>query len=149
MPCALEVERCKLEVCPKTTLFSQKALKKILCLATAVLAIGSLSATEPPIVPPFEDASWAVAATPIDACVLAALEARGIEPAHPCSDAVFVRRVHFDVVGTLPSPADVRGFLEDSRPNKPAARIDDLLARDSFADYWAMKWCDLLRVKAG
>src|SRR5208337_1814505 len=36
----------------------------------------------------------------------------------------------------------------NSDPNKRRALIERLLARDEFADYWAMKWSDLLRVKA-
>ena len=36
----------------------------------------------------------------------------------------------------------------DRDPNKRRALIDRLLKRDEFADYWAMKWSDLLRVKA-
>ena len=39
-------------------------------------------------------------------------------------------------------------FLSDTSPGKRAALIDRLLERDEFADYWGMKWCDLLRVKA-
>ena len=35
-----------------------------------------------------------------------------------------------------------------SDPDKRRALIDRLLERDEFADYWAMKWSDLLRVKA-
>jgi len=84
----------------------------------------------------------------IDGPVLAKLRARGIEPANLCSDEVFIRRVYLDVIGTLPEPGDVYSFLQDRRPGKRAALIDALLARDEFADYWALKWCDLLRVKA-
>jgi hypothetical protein len=52
------------------------------------------------------------------------------------------------VNGSLPEPQDVRGFLKDRRSDKRAALIDALLERDEFADYWTLKWCDLLRVKA-
>ena len=84
----------------------------------------------------------------IDTLVTAALRDKGIKPAKLCSDAVFVRRAFLDVIGTLPEPQEVRSFLQDSRPNKRAALIDALLQRDEFADYWSLKWCDLLRVKA-
>ena len=39
-------------------------------------------------------------------------------------------------------------FILDRSPNKRRALIDRLLERDEFADYWAMKWSDLLRIKA-
>ncbi|MBI2900087.1 MAG: DUF1553 domain-containing protein [Planctomycetes bacterium] len=90
----------------------------------------------------------APAASPIDDAVLAALRERGIEPAQPCSDETFVRRVYLDVIGTLPEPQEVRAFLADRSADKRARLIDALLERKEFADYWSMKWCDLLRVKS-
>jgi len=85
---------------------------------------------------------------PIDAMVTQTLRQRGIEPANLCSEAVFIRRVYLDVIGTLPEPQDVRRFIENRRPSQRAALINALLKRDEFADYWSLKWCDLLRVKA-
>jgi hypothetical protein len=84
----------------------------------------------------------------VDVRVLASLQKKGIEPAHPCSDEVFIRRVYLDAIGTLPEPAEVRSFLQDARPDKRAALIEALLKRKEFADCWALKWGDLLRVKA-
>ncbi len=84
----------------------------------------------------------------IDQLVIGRLQQLGIEPAGLCSDAVFVRRVYLDVIGTLPTAQEAREFLEDKKSEKRRVLIDRLLARDEFADYWAMKWCDLLRVKA-
>ena len=98
--------------------------------------------------PPFEKDDKYAPKNRIDTLVAASLRAKGIEPAKLCSDAVFVRRVYLDVIGTLPEPQEVRSFLQDSDPNKRAALIDTLLKRDEFADYWSLKWCDVLRVKA-
>jgi len=84
----------------------------------------------------------------VDAVVLKKLQELGIQPSEICSDEVFVRRVFLDVIGTLPSAQEVRDFLADQRSTKREALIDQLLTRDAFADYWAMKWCDLLRVKS-
>jgi len=84
----------------------------------------------------------------IDELVFARLQQAGIEPASVCSDAVFVRRVYLDAIGTLPTAKEAREFLRDQDPNKRRALVDRLLERDEFADYWAMKWSDLLRVKA-
>ena len=62
---------------------------------------------------------------------------------------MFVRRVYLDVIGTLPTADEARAFLDGPRRRTSAARsIDRLLEREEFADYWAMKWCDLLRVKS-
>lgn len=84
----------------------------------------------------------------IDALTMRTFQKQGIEPANLCSDAVFIRRVYLDVIGTLPEPQEVRQFFEDRRSDKRAALIEALLQRDEFADYWSLKWCDLLRVKA-
>ena len=66
-----------------------------------------------------------------------------------CSDAVFVRRAYLDIIGTLPTAEEAKKFIEDpNAAGKRRALIDQLLERDEFAVYWAMKWSDLLRIKA-
>jgi hypothetical protein len=72
----------------------------------------------------------------------------GIKPANLCSDGVFLRRAWLDVTGTLPTAGQAAEFLNSKDPNKRAALIDRLLDSEEYADYWAMKWSDLLRVKA-
>jgi len=84
----------------------------------------------------------------IDELVFAHWKQLGIQPAPLCSDSVFVRRVFLDTIGTLPTAQEAAAFLASKDPDKRAALIDKLLERDEFADYWAMKWSDLLRVKA-
>jgi len=84
----------------------------------------------------------------IDALVISALRRKGIRPANLCSDEIFIRRVYLDVNGSLPEPQEVRNFLQNNSPHKRAALINKLLKREEFADYWSLKWCDLLRVKA-
>ncbi len=95
----------------------------------------------------YESAAWTTPETQIDKLVLRPLAKRGIHPV-PCSDAVFVRRAFLDVIGTLPTAQEARDFIRDADPGKRAALIERLLAREEFADYWALKWGDLLRVKA-
>ena len=84
----------------------------------------------------------------IDELVFARLKQLGIEPAGLCPDGMFVRRAYLDVIGTLPTEQEAKAFLSDGDPNKRAVLIDRLLEREEFADYWAMKWSDLLRVKS-
>ena len=84
----------------------------------------------------------------IDHIVFAKFTSLKIQPV-VCSDAVFVRRVYLDVIGTLPTAKEARDFIQDGDTHgKRAALIDRLLERDEFADYWAMKWGDVLRIKA-
>ncbi len=84
----------------------------------------------------------------IDELVFAKWKELGIEPASPCSDAVFLRRVYLDVLGTLPTVEEARAFFNDKSPDNRKKLIDALLERPEFADFWAMKWSDLLRVKS-
>jgi len=84
----------------------------------------------------------------IDELVLARLRSLGIAPANLSSDAVFLRRVYLDATGTLPTAADAAAFLADNAPDKRAALIDKLLASEEFADYQALHWSDVLRIKA-
>jgi hypothetical protein len=100
------------------------------------------------VVPPFEQENHALPPTPLDILVQQDLAALGLPAAAPCSDAVFVRRVYLDAIGTLPTAAEARAFLTDRAADKRAALVDRLLAREEFADYWAMLWSDTLRVKA-
>jgi hypothetical protein len=81
----------------------------------------------------------------IDRLVNARLRAMRMLPASPCDDATFVRRAYLDACGILPTAAQTRGFLSDRRPDKRARLIDSLLERPEFADFWALKWADLLR----
>ena len=84
----------------------------------------------------------------IDELVFAKLKRLGIPPSELSSDEEFVRRVYLDAIGTLPAPDEVRGFLGDRDPQKRARLIDRLLEREEFADFWALKWGDLLRIKS-
>jgi hypothetical protein len=114
----------------------------------AAMMLTAAAAAEQPLVVPFEVSDPAVPHGKIDELVFGRWKRLGIQPANPCSGEVFVRRAYLDVIGTLPTADEAAQFLLDQTPDKRAALIDRLLARDEFADYWAMKWSDLLRVKS-
>jgi hypothetical protein len=82
----------------------------------------------------------------IDPLVDARLAKLNLTPSGPADDAEFLRRVSLDVIGTLPTPGEARAFLADSASDKRARLVESLLTRPEFADYWALKWADLLRV---
>jgi len=82
----------------------------------------------------------------IDELVLAEWKRMGVKPSPLSTDAEFMRRVSFDIIGTLPTPDELRKFLASNDPDKRNKLIDELLERPEFADYWALKWGDLLRV---
>lgn len=84
----------------------------------------------------------------VDEFVLAKLRRLRMTPSDLCSDPVFLRRAYLDLLGITPSAEEARAFLSDGRPDKRALLIESLLARVEFADYWALKWSDLLRNEA-
>jgi len=97
---------------------------------------------------PYELDIEAVALGQIDGFAFEKLKDLGIKPAHPCSDAVFLRRAYLDVIGSMPTAQEAVLFLANRTVDKRAALVDALLERDEFADYWALKWSDILRVKS-
>jgi murein DD-endopeptidase MepM/ murein hydrolase activator NlpD len=82
----------------------------------------------------------------IDGLVFRKLRKLNVLPSEAANDAEFLRRVYLDIIGTLPTPVEARRFLEDKRADRRARLVDELLARPEYADYWALKWADLLRV---
>jgi hypothetical protein len=82
---------------------------------------------------------------PADRDVHAKLRAMRINPSPPAEDHVFVRRAHLDAIGRLPDAAETRAFLADRDPRKRDNLVDRLVDRPEFADFWALKWADLLR----
>jgi hypothetical protein len=81
----------------------------------------------------------------VDRHVFARLKTLRTQPSELCTDAVFVRRAYLDALGILPTPDETRSFLADPRADKRTRLIDALLERPEFADFWALKWSDLLR----
>lgn len=81
----------------------------------------------------------------IDKHVWDKLTRLGIPPSVPIDDATFLRRAFLDVIGTLPTATEARAFIGDTSPDKRAKLVDSLLARPEYAEYWAMKWSDLLK----
>jgi hypothetical protein len=82
----------------------------------------------------------------VDTLVNRKLSQLQISPSELCSDEEFIRRVYLDVIGVLPTVAESQAFLADSDPRKRSKLIDVLLERPEYADFWALKWSDLLRV---
>lgn len=90
----------------------------------------------------------ATSSAALDDAVAATLHRLNTDPAAPCSDEVFFRRIYIDLIGTIPDPQSTYNFLQDRSPNKRAVLIDFLFTRPEFADFGALKWCDILRVKS-
>ena len=85
----------------------------------------------------------------IDDHVYTKLADLNLWPSSQASDAEFVRRIYIDLIGTLPSPDDVRSFASNRDGSKREKLIDALMQKPEFVDFWTYKWCDLLRVNRG
>lgn len=82
---------------------------------------------------------------PIDAFVLARLEAEGIEPSPEADRATLIRRLSLDLLGLPPEPADVDEFVRDTRPDAYERLVDRLLASPHYGERFARHWLDLAR----
>jgi Protein of unknown function (DUF1549) len=96
-----------------------------------------------PAVPAVHDRNWVRA--PIDAFVLARLEAEGLRPAATADKRTLLRRVSFDLLGLPPTPAELRAFLKDDSPQAFATVVDRLLARPEYGARWGRHWLDVAR----
>lgn len=82
----------------------------------------------------------------IDTLVDKQLQRLNVHPSELADDAEYLRRVYLDIIGKLPTAAEARRFLESKAAGKRAQLVEELLARPEYADLWALKWADLLRV---
>ena len=81
----------------------------------------------------------------IDTHIGAKLKTAGIVPAAIARDEEFLRRVSVDLTGTIPSATEVEAFLADTRTDKRARKIDELLNSGAFVDRWTMWYGDLVQ----
>jgi len=84
----------------------------------------------------------------IDTLVFDKLKKLHLAPSELCDDETFQRRVYLDLIGLPPTRDEYNRFIADTDANKRAKLIDQLLERDEFVDLWAMKWGELLRIRA-
>ena len=83
---------------------------------------------------------------PIDRLLEAYANEKGVALPPPAGDATFLRRLHLDLLGLLPSEAELAAFLADGDPHKRTRAVEEVLARDrDFAAHWMTFWNDLLR----
>ncbi len=82
---------------------------------------------------------------PIDNFVWAPLEKQGIAPAVEADQATLIRRLHLDLIGLPPSPAEVDGFLADESPDSYEKLVDRLLASPHYGERWGRHWLDAAR----
>jgi hypothetical protein len=87
---------------------------------------------------PAELAAW------IDARLEAAWRARRLPPRPEAGDDVFLRRAYLELIGTIPSVAEARDFLDSTSPGKREELIHNLLEDKRFAEHYARLWARTL-----
>jgi len=125
---------------------------RTLCIFTALAAIG-LPAAEgghwafiPPqrnSPPAVQKADWPRNA--IDRFILAEIEKAKLAPSPEANKVTLLRRVHLDLIGLPPMPAEVTAFVKDERADAFEREVDHLLASKHFGERWGRHWLDLAR----
>jgi Protein of unknown function (DUF1553)/Protein of unknown function (DUF1549)/Planctomycete cytochrome C/Concanavalin A-like lectin/glucanases superfamily len=86
-----------------------------------------------------------LAKTPIDDFVLTRMKKEGLKPSPEADKATLIRRVTLDLTGLLPTPEEVRAFVNDASPQAYEHLVDSLLARPAFGEQRARYWLDYAR----
>jgi hypothetical protein len=134
------------------------------CIAVVAILVSLLSATRTPAAPPapaeardhwsfqpvrkpappaVRNSKWVK--NPVDAFILARLEARKWQPAPPASREEWIRRVYFDLIGLPPSPDEIAAYLRDRSPDAEQRIVDHLLGTKQYGERWAQHWFDVIR----
>ena len=92
--------------------------------------------------PAVKDRSWL--RTPVDAFILAALEAKGLRPSPPANKRTLMRRLTYDLHGLPPTPDEIDAFLQDTAPDAYEKLVDRLLASPRYGERWGRHWLDIV-----
>ena len=103
-------------------------------------AFQSPKAVEPTSV---KDKQWSK--TNVDQFVLAGLEKNKLKPVADADRRTWIRRLTLDLVGLIPTPAEVDAFVNDKSPQAAEAVVDRLLASPQFGERWGRHWLDVAR----
>jgi hypothetical protein len=139
--------------------------RRLPLLATVFIASLALTAAEPayqdPVITPAQRQHWAYlpplqpplpavrnaawVRTPIDAFILAKLEANGLAPSPEADRLTWLRRVSFDLTGLPPTSREQDDFVNDQSPNAHEKVVERLLASPHYGERWAQHWLDVVR----
>lgn len=117
--------------------------KKVFSIADRKASHWCWQPIKPQTPPAVKDAAWLK--SPIDAFILAKLEAKGLTPNSRAEKSALIRRSYFDLIGLPPTPEQVAAFVADESPEAYAKLIDQLLESPRFGERWGRHWLDLVR----
>lgn len=88
------------------------------------------------------------ASAQIDALLAKLWKERGVKPNPIIDDATYVRRIHLDIAGRIPTQAETQAFTADKAADKRAKLVDKLLASEGYVNHYFNFWADILRVNS-
>jgi hypothetical protein len=131
----------------------------LLCSSIAVLAADNDAVNPPkpaqpaphwayqavkrPQTPSVQSKNWV--RSPIDALVLAGMEAKGVKPSKDADRTQLIRRATLDLWGMVPTPEQVKAFVDDKSPDAYEKLVDRLMASPHYGERWGRRWLDLTR----
>ena len=83
--------------------------------------------------------------SPIDRFIVARLEAEGLNLSPEADRITLLRRLHLDLTGLPPTPAEVDRFLADKAPDAWERAVSGLLASPHHGERWGRHWLDAAR----
>lgn len=97
-----------------------------------------------PEIPPARNGSGLT--NPIDLLLQRYFELHQVKWAEAVEDRIYARRVYLDIIGLLPAPELLEGFMADKRPDKRERLVERLLSDNRrYAEHWLSFWNDALR----
>jgi len=73
---------------------------------------------------------------------------RKIEPMPLVDDSVFLRRIYVDLIGRIPTDAEVREFATRPAKGRREELVEQLLKDERFSDRWTIFFADMLRLRS-
>jgi len=106
-----------------------------------IVAPVKLAVEEPPILTAYDDAT---VVSFINEQIESGWESGGVSPSGPANDAEWVRRVHLDLAGRIPTKAEASAFLSDRESDKDQQLVESLVESRDFSRNFATQWTTLL-----
>ena len=94
-------------------------------------------------IPAVKQQTWV--RSPVDAFILAQLESKSLKPSPEVDRATFIRRATLDAWGLIPTPEQVKAFVDDRSTDAYVKLVDKLLASPRYGERQARRWLDLAR----
>jgi hypothetical protein len=85
------------------------------------------------------------ARTAIDSFLAAPLAKKGLKFSPEADKITQLRRIHLDLTGLPPTPAEVVAFVADRSADAYERRVDELLNSEHYGERWGRHWLDVIR----